>query len=230
MFRFVVTFCLLSLLLCSVGCQTCHSPHDYRIAGYIDRCDDYRGFNPMYRAGSILSGGWDDTTVFEDALYEGTVGDFYCNAGNYGVTTPISTMRRVPSSSTIETRPGQSPSPIAIPQQNPEDRIMIEPRIRESNGSLPTVDELLNQPRGTMPIPVTPPTRQRMTPPSFDDTHIESIPFSPSDEITVPPSPFPTIMETDPPITLEELRRLDPSIHDVQIISIEDAVPETLIR
>jgi len=57
-----------------------------------------------------------------------------------------------------------------------------------------------------------------------DDSTIESTPFSPSDAITPPPQPGVLPMKTDElPITLEELQRLDPTVRDVQIISIEDA-------
>lgn len=177
----------------------------------IDRNDDFRGCGPMYRAGSILSGDGDCPV---DVAYGGS-GNLYSNAGNYGVTSPISPLRRSPS--TTETRPR--------PVQSPE----WEAPIFEPNGSVPDLDDLIKQPRNTspMPTPLMPPSRPRVTPPIFDDTSDDSIPFSPSDA-PVPLSGFPIIMDSDdPPITLEELRRLDPSVRDVQIISIEDAAVGT---
>jgi hypothetical protein len=166
--------------------------------------------------------------------------DYYSNAGNYGITTPITTLRHTPGTSTgtFETRPSIEHRPIAIPQQSPEeDSFFLLPRVRESDG-VPTIDELLDRQRGTTPLlmPITPPARPGTAPLGLEDMPI--IPFSPSDavpngimpmdEAINPPStfPLPTFMETDgPPITLEELRRLDPTIQDVQIISIEDVPP-----
>lgn len=225
MARPVITLCLLPLLLCSVGCRMCPTPHDYRVAGYINRCDDYRGFNPLYRAGSIF-GGHDCNacpTVIGDAYYVGGTGDFYFNAGNYGMTSPVSTIRHNPDN--FETRPRRDP--IAIPLFEPGTGGMItEPRRSDTDSILPDVQELLNQPRGTTsgPLPLVPPVRQKVAPPSLEDTSTETIPFSPNDEVDVPPDPFPSTTDTDLPITLEELRRLDPSVRDLQIISIEDAV------
>jgi hypothetical protein len=196
----------------------CPTPHDYRISTYIDRGDDYRGFNPLYRAGSVF-GGLDGThQALCNAYYEGDVGNLYSNAGNYGITTPVAMVRHSSGSGTFDTVPR-----IDRPDG---DRINLPPRIREPNGTMPTLEELINQPRGTMPspLPITPPGRPRTAPPSFENTDEspDTIPFSPSDDVIVPPNPFPSMPETGPPITLEELRRLDPSIQDVQIISIED--------
>jgi hypothetical protein len=78
-------------------------------------------------------------------------------------------------------------------------------------------------------LPIIPPTRPRVVPPASNDTPTETIPFSPSDETVVPSTASPMTKHTPVPtppglqITLEELRRLDPSVHDLQIISIEDA-------
>jgi hypothetical protein len=73
-----------------------------------------------------------------------------------------------------------------------------------------------------------PPTKPKVVIPSFDDPSIETVPFSPSDEV-LPPNPFPMPAESDQPITLEELHRLDPSVRDIQIISIEDAAAGTTL-
>ena len=250
MFRFAVAFCLLSLILCSVGCRLCSTPYDYRISTYIERPFDYRCFNPMYRAGSISGDRGDTHHVVRGAFQEDDFVDIFSNAGNFGVTTPISMLRHTPDSGTgaFETRPSfenqsSTDRPIAIPNQPPsEEGFFYEPRVRELDGRVPTIDELLDRQRGTMPLPmpITPPGRPGAAPQGFEG--IPTIPFSPSDEVFAPPSAFPPIMETDspngypmrmetdPPITLEELRRLDPTIQDVQIISIEDVTPGTRIR
>ena len=246
MSRLAITFGLLSLFLCSVGCRVCNTPHDYRIAGYVNRCEDYRGFNPTYRAGSVLSGDCHNTSqmVIGNAYYVGSTSDIFNNAGNYGITTPVSF---------VGTSPGVSETPnlprvdrqtidqgtIGVPQHDPTDAILTEPRRNGGTDSVPSVEQLLRQPRGTMPdaLPVTPPTRPRVIPPASDNTPIETIPFSPNDESAVPPGPnpprlIPANTHTAPgmQISLEELRRLDPSIHDIEIISIEDAGIGTPVR
>jgi hypothetical protein len=229
MSRLAMSFCLLSLLLCSVGCRMCCTPHDYRISGYVDRYDDYRGFDPMYRAGSILGNGTCQT-VIGDACYVGDTGDFYTNAGNYGVTTPVSAVHR--SFNTFEPQPEMQSPPIGIPPQIPGNGDMITiPRSDAPHSRVPTVEDLLSRPRGMMPIqqPIIPPSRPKAVQPT-DDPSGEVIPFSPNDAPVVPPSSLPTILDTDSPITLEELRRLDPSIRDMQIISIDDAAIESIIK
>jgi hypothetical protein len=230
MARPVFAFCLLSLLS-FVGCRMCNTPYDYRVSTSINRCDDYRGFHPLYRAGSIFGNGGCDTcqTAFMDTDYVGDMGDLYHNAGSYGVTSPISTVRRTPDGFAIPPKPGV----VSIPSDDPRRETITEPRNRD----VPSVQELRDMPRGGLstpnPLPLTPPpVRPRVTlPPSgTPDPSIETIPFSPSDEVVVPPETFPIIKDTDPPITLEELRRLDPSVKDIQIISIEDAGVDILVR
>ena len=109
-------------------------------------------------------------------------------------------------------RPGPEQNPVVIPKRDPL-----------GDGTIPTVKELLEQRRETSPNSTPMPLEKpRVVPPSSDDPFIETRPFSPNDEVVVPPSTVPTVIDTDLPITLEELRRLDPSVQDVQIISIED--------
>jgi hypothetical protein len=86
-------------------------------------------------------------------------------------------------------------------------------------------------------MPIMPPGRPRVVPPASSEPSGDAIPFAPGDEAIIPPSTMPTnldalptTLDTDTPITLEELRRLDPSIQDLQIISIEDAGVGTPIR
>ena len=234
MLRLVVSSCFVSLILFAVGCRICTSPCDYRISAFIDRCDDYRGSNPMYRAGSI-SGGWCGThQVVRGAVYERDYGDYYSNAGNYGVTTPVSMVPHTPPhTDTLDYQPDIThPNWISKPPQLHNEGGILPPVFNGLNG-VPNIEELIDRQLNTIPFPtpITPPIRPR-TPPS-ETMPSDVIPFSPSDaqpidgtpteEKITPPRTLPTIMETDgPPITLEELRRLDPSIQDVQIISIED--------
>jgi len=236
MTRFVVAACLLSLVLCSVGCRICPTPHDYRISAYIDRCDDYRGFNPMYRAGSISGGTYH---VVRGTHYGKEFVDYYDNAGNYGVTTPVTMAPYVPRTDTFENQPNTERTPIGMPLQNPSEEDFFPTRLN-GTGNVTPVEDLLNPQRGTTPMqmPTMPQMRPRTSPP--EDTSIDTIPFSPSDAIPTdsvpsdklsPPSTFPKTIETDDlPITLEELRRLDPSIQDVEIISIEDAASGTVVK
>jgi len=226
MFRFLVTFALLSSLLCSVGCRICSTPYDCSISTYIDRHDDYRGSYPLYRGGSIF-GGWGGDS-------NGGYVDYYSNAGNYGVTTPVMLTQYTPGN-----EPGTFISPPEIRHSGTVQETIGIPDVAPGGSStMPSVEELINRQRGTMqvPTPLTPPMMPR-TAPRPDDAPSDAIPFAPSDvvpngavpkgiapgdEVIIPPSTNPLTMETDPPITLEELRRLDPTIQDVQIISIED--------
>lgn len=219
MFRFISILCLSYLFLCSVGCRMCNTPYDYCISTHIERPDDFRGCGHMYRAGSILGG--DGNNICQTAYFER--GNLYNNAGNYGDTAPISSAY---TSSPHEPRQRSRQNTIAVPQDNPEAGGWIsDPRDRLPDDLVPSVEDLINRRRETTPIqiPLSPPGRPRVTP-MPDDSTIESTPFSPSDAITPPPQPGVLPMKTDElPITLEELQRLDPTVRDVQIISIEDA-------
>ena len=239
MSRFVVALCLVPLCLSSVGCRICSTPCDHHISAYINRPDDYRGSHPLYRAGTLFGDG--SHQMMRYANYEGgEYTDYYINAGNYGVTTPV-TLRHTPSpgTGTIETPPGIRPGgtgSIGIPDYPPGYEFSPP---REPRGDVPTLGDLMqDRQRGTLP-PLSPLHQPSMMPPAPTGNNI--MPFSPSDrvpngampgdELLTPPGRIPTTMETDPPITLEELRRLDPTIQDVQIISIEDAAaPGSPIR
>ena len=221
MFRFVNTVCLLLLVMSSVGCQICRSPYDYLVSAYIERHNDYRGSDPMYRAGFLSSS--------KEGDYREAFVDYYANFGNYGVTTPIS----IPSQIL-----GSQPN-IGLPDHSPWDS--------PSGTNIPPIDELLRfRDSGTAPLSPSP-LQQPQTFPPFKSMSPDTIPFTPSDvqpfspgdavphgtlpgdERLVPPT-FPTLMETAPPITLDELRRLDPTIQNVEIISIEDVTPRTRTR
>ena len=207
MFRFVVTLCFLSLLFCSVSCQMCDSPHDYRLTGFVDRQYDYRGFYSDYRAGSLFS---DDRY---DVSYQ-TADNLYSNAGNFGTTTSVTIERRDPDPGMFGISPDDTDA-FGIPDRP----------------SVPSVPDYLRTPARPDTSPTAPSAIPGVAPLLFEGTPGETTtPFSPSDEIVAPPSTVPTILDTELPITLEELRRLDPSVQDIQIISIEDAALETQVK
>ena len=231
--RFVVALFLASFLLSSMGCRMCSSPYDYCLSTHIDRPDDYRGCGPLYRAGSILSDdgcGIQQVSHDGDVLYVRNGGEFASNAGSYGMTMPIvqptrgSDSRSFPRQETTR----QETIRIGIPQDQ-------QPSEPAQESGVPTIQELLRKRGGTpepmRPVPINPPSRPRVEIPDFERPLIETTPFSPTDEPVLPPTtnPFPTTTNIDPPITLEELRRLDPSVREVQIISIEDAATGTSV-
>jgi len=162
----------------------------------------------------------------------GSTSNYYNNAGNYGSTSPVTLERRNLDNFNVPKirRGGNS---IGIPQNDPGEGYNGEPRW--DNSDVPSVDQLLQQPRTpSVPgvMPTVPPTRPRVPAPTLDSSPIDTIPFSPSDEVGVPPvpDPFSTEVDMEVPITLEELRRLDPSVQDFQILSIEDAGVEASVR
>ena len=221
MSRFAITFCFSFMLLCSVGCQMYHNPHDHRIPAFVHRHSDYRGFDPNHRAGSVLVGAFGPHQMS---------GDLFFNAGDFGITTPVTMERR-------HIAPGVTPStfgttPIAVPPHPPSDTFprSIDTGEFTPDRSVPSIQDLLDRQRRTTPdsTPITPPAIPRTVPSPFDDVPSDTVPFSPSDEILSPPSTIPTFLDMEPPISLEELQRQDPSIHDLQIISIEDAGASSL--
>ena len=230
MLRLVASFCLLSLLLCSVGCRLCSTPYDCRVPANINRQDDYRGFNSMYRGGSIYSceGCRSCQTNIRNANSRDCIGDYYNNAGNYGSTSPVTIQQRfLDSFNTPKLKQGENS--VAIPQDDPGEEYRVDSRWND--GDVPSVEEILQQPRkpgapGVMPT-VPPTTRPRVPVPTLEP---DTIPFTPSDGVVVPHDPFPTDVNVEVPITLEELRRLDPSVQKFEIISIEDAGVESSMR
>ena len=180
----------------------------------------------MYRGGSIYccEGCNSCQNVVRNAYSVGSTGDYYNNAGDYGSTSPVTIKSRNLDNFNVP-RLRQGGSSIAIPLDDPRD-YKVDSSWDDSN--VPSVEQLLQQPRtpsapGVMPT--VPPTRPRVPTPTLDYSPIDTIPFSPSDEVVVPPvpDPFPADMDMEVPITLEELRRLDPSVQNFEIISIEDA-------
>ncbi|MCL2005386.1 MAG: hypothetical protein FWG73_04395 [Planctomycetaceae bacterium] len=205
--------------------------------GYVDRFNDYRGLNPFYRAGSVLN----DT---HSGAHPSVTGDVYNNAGDYGITSPVIMHQE------SAPRPFDQ-DPISVPQQGLESGGFIVDPHTDTPGVLTpdrqSIQDLLSRPLGTIQnttpgtlpdsLPSTqmpPPTIPRAAPLPFDGapsgTVPESMPFVPIpgdgiESLPFPPIPAtpPNILETELPFTLEDLKRLDPSVQDLQIISIEDA-------
>jgi len=191
----------------------------------------------MYRGGSIYccEGCKSCQKGIRNAHSVGSTDNYYNNAGNYGSTSPVTVERRsLDNFNTPKIR--REGSSIGIPRDDPRERYIDD--TRREGGNVPSVEQLLQQPRtpsGSSVMPTVPPaTRPRVPTPNLDYSPIDTIPFSPSDEVVFPPDPFPTDVEVDVdmgvPITLEELRRLDPSVQKFEILSIEDAGMESPVR
>jgi len=228
MLRLSATFCLLSIFLCSVGCRTCSTPYDCRVPANTNRLDDYRGFNSLYRGGSIYTceGCRSCQTNIRNAYSTGYTGDYYTNAGNYGYTAPVTIQRRNLDGFSAP-RPRQGGGSVAIPLDDPGAGYGVDSTW--DDGNMHTLEQLLQQQQRTPDaMPIDPPPRPRNPVPTLDP---DTIPFTPSDGVVVPPNdPFPTDVEIEVPITLEELRRLDPSVQEFEIISIEDSGMESPVR
>ena len=228
MLRLVATFCLLSLLLSSVGCRICSTPYDCRVPANINREDDYRGFSSMYRGGSIYTceGCRSCQTNIRNANSVGYTGDYYNNAGNYGYTAPVTTQQRNLDGFNAP-KPRQGGGSVAIPLDDPGAGYGVDSSWND--GKTPTAEQLLQQQQRTPDgLQIAPPPKTRVPAPTLEP---DTIPFTPSDGVVVPlDDPFPVNVNTEVPITLEELRRLDPSVQNFEILSIEDAGMESPVR
>lgn len=207
---------MLALLVVAAptGCRMCGSPYDYCMPAYTQRSDDYRGCDPLYRAGSIFYANVDYADGFDDPnCPECSKG----NTGNFGKTRSILGPRARQPERTPRTRTTTPPPPIGIPLKAPVSNGNGTPDVPQRGNQdyrLPTIEELLDETRPDRPfgpttpaVPVTPPSRRPVPPPVPSDPS-ESIPF--------------TMQSGEPTISLDELRRLDPSITDVKILNIDD--------
>jgi len=242
MFRFTVAFCLISLLLYSVGCQVPRFANDDRVPAFIDRHSDYRGFGAAhYRAGSVLR---------DEVCMPYMAGNLFNNAGNFGVTTPVILEHRNVVPGLFEADPTLAPPLRPRDDHRWDERNVDSPWAGDTNGytsdrDVPTFPDLFDIQRDRAPIdivpapgPLIPPALPERTPPlplniplpvtvplPFNGAPVDVVPFSPSDGAPAQPipNPLPVFIDSDPPITLEELQRLDPSVQNLEIISIEDA-------
>ncbi len=207
-------FCPIILLLVvfASGCRMCGSPYDDCMSAFLDRQDDYRGCDPQYRSGSIFSKGTND-------CYRGSDGvplDRSMNAGNFGVTVPVNAARPAfgPKKS--------NDTAIGIPTSNGflngndsgTPAFTVEDMLRhETNTNAPNVPLT----PGENAIPNTPPNTVPNAIPKdeneSDETPLQPIPFAVNDILR---------NGREPMITVEDLRRLDPSVTEIKILDIKD--------
>lgn len=179
------------LVICSVGCRMCGPQYDYCMPAYTGRTEDYRGCNPLYRAGSIFNCYGDAIVDDEGQIIRAT------NAGNFGTITPMGRVHSVPSR--LEPR---SETPIGKPSLAPTSN--GNNNIEDPENTLPGIEDLLQERTPVKPaIPTVNPPITRQVP-------AETIPFS--------------AQSGEPTFTIEDLRRLDPSVTDIKILNIEDSV------
>ncbi len=114
MARFIIPLVFLVLALGSAGCRMCGSPYDLCTPAFLERHDDYRGCDPMYRSGSIFSRGGNDCYLGSDGGL--LIADRSMNAGNFGVTVPVKGAK-LPSKSPLESKNGTG-SAIGIPNMD----------------------------------------------------------------------------------------------------------------
>jgi hypothetical protein len=181
----------------------CGSPCDYCVPGYLDREADYRGCDPAYRAGSVF---YSSRNPYGDEIP-------FANTGNFGTTVPIAGTA------------GPTKT-IGRPETSPD---LLDGFEGLDNGETPpNIDEILKGTKGTpvnkweTPAPKTPAPGT-----------IETMPFTTPEILPVPPAPIPATqlpipnppLTGTPDITIEELRKLDPTVTDIKILNIEDTAP-----
>ena len=211
-------FCPIILLLVvfASGCRMCGSPYDDCMSAFLDRHDDYRGCDPQYRSGSVFSKGTND-------CYRGSDGvplDRSMNAGNFGVTVPINAGRPAfgtkKSSDTaigIPTNGFLDGNDSGTPAFTVEDMLRQETNINAPSVPLsPGEDSIPNTPPNT--VPNAPPKDEDES----DETPLQPIPFAVNDALRS----VPLRHNVEPVITVEDLRRLDPSVTEIKILDIQD--------
>lgn len=207
------------------GCRMCGSPYDYCVPTHIDRAEDYRGCDPKYRAGSIFYASYDGCSD-ADILTAGLT----MNTGNFGITTPINEGERQPKrldngEKRIIGVPTDSLDSIGNTLETLNDR------------ERPDIDDILQQtpvnrldtpsmPSNLPGVPLVPPSRTPVPQTPSPDA-IETIPFTtPSSEqpLMEPINNVNPPVTRAPEITIEELRRLDPTVTDIKILNVEDSL------
>jgi hypothetical protein len=188
---------LITLISSSIGCRMCGTGYDYCVPAHTGRAEDYRGCDTLYRAGSIFNGNSEEITGNDGQIIRAT------NAGNFGITEPVNRVRVNPSrleprSSSPIGRPSLAPNPNGNNNNNNNNNN------EEPENFIPGIEDLL---QNTPPIK---PVRPTVNPPVTRQTSIETIPFS--------------AQSGEPTFTVEDLRRLDPSVTDIKILNIEDSV------
>lgn len=209
------SFLFLFLILGSTGCRMCGSSYDYCMPAFLDRQDDYRGCDSLYRAGSIYQNVACQSGCGEEIAL---TTDRSLNAGNFGVTTSVDApLMQGPK------RPGGG-STLGKPPTGP---------ILNGDGfDVPTqgVEELLqdsmpSRPTPLMPTPLVPTPMEGNPPPATSPEPF--VPVPPSQQSPVETMPLTMPSSPEPTITVEDLRRLDPSVTDIKIINIDDSLDTT---
>lgn len=179
----------------------CGSQFDYCMPAYTERGEDYRGCDPLYRAGSIFNSDKDYSGYFNDPDCVDCNSGKTENAGHFGETRPLDE-RGFP----VKSRHSKSPTKLGIPPQTPNGNG------NGMNYDVPTIEQLIEGTPMQETIPLAPPPSQPIMEPQI----IESMPFT--TQIGVPR------------ITAEELRRLDsdPNVTEVKILNIDDSLNTAL--
>jgi len=196
---FVFVFCFCSII--STGCRMCGTCYDECVPSKTARPNDSDSCNPLYRAGSVFYGNTDYTDISNIADCEGCS---LTNAGYYGKTYAVDKNR-----------------PSTAPKRN-------TPPTGTDHWKIPTIQDLLRgrptePPTGTVPPPQTLPQQQSVPPPN----QTMSVPARPAIQPKVTRrTGLPPAGTSAPQFSVEELRKMenDPSVTDIRIINVEDAV------
>lgn len=228
----------------------CCSPYDYCIPAIIDREDDFRGCGPNYRAGSLFcNASCGDCGTNDITFLAANAGNF----GKTIPVSAVNGEPMQPDANSTGSLPPSIPDtfehpaiakPPAVekpPVKQPIDLDLNDPF---SGQPLPTIDELLKKSgteetkpplkpkNGTpksakpvavpvQPVPITPPAARTL--PSSDG--IDTIPFVESDAQPPVQNQFQTNPSaSEPIITVDELKKLDPTATDIKILNVEDSV------
>ncbi len=190
----------------------CGSSLDACTPALLCRDADYRGNNPLYRAGSIFYG-------HSHHASQVVLADRAHNAGNYGQTTPTTQNQKPEDSSSfapwmLDTNTDPLDVPSIEELKNNTRYIGIPTDIpTDSPREIPTVPDAVMPPRDTAP-------------PS-EENSIETIPFvNTSTGPLTKPNSYPIFEE--PQFTVEDLRRLESSdVTEIKILHVEDDVDNT---
>lgn len=182
----------------------------------------------MYRAGSIFNTDTDYSSYFSDPDYvEDSRYNASYNAGDFGRTTSIDGTR--PGGPTPLEPKTNGRSPIGIPSGPPSNGSDETPYIPDENDSeykIPSIQDVIRSTTPSSSSGSTPGIDIETPKPSWPTpgTRPSTLPNAPAAP-TAPTETMPFTPEvSEPSITIEELRRLDPSVTDIKIINIDDAI------
>ncbi|GHT34207.1 hypothetical protein FACS189427_01090 [Planctomycetales bacterium] len=183
-------------------CGTCY---DECVPAKISRSNDSESCDPLYRAGSVFYGNADYTDISDIPDCEGCS---ITNAGYYGKTYSVDKNRPV-------SVPRRNAAPTSIDHLNIP---TIQDLLRGRPTELPQ-PQSVPQPNQTTPAPAKPAIQPKVTKKfgGVPQKKVYETGLIPAQ--TSAPSPAPQF-------NIEELRRMDndPSVTDIRIINVEDAV------